>query len=72
MNKEPSNSRKRKRVQQNTIPSPDPIGPAKLAATLRPNDSPKIAIQKAMEFYLEAVLFLGELPTNFADLLTLS
>jgi len=70
MNKKPSNSKKRKQVQQNTIPSPDPIELAKLAAMLRPDDSPKIAMQKAMEFYLEAVLFAEELPDNFDDLLT--
>jgi hypothetical protein len=69
MNKKPTNSKKRKQVQQNTIPSPDPIELAKLAAILGP-DSPKVAIQKAMEFYLEAVLFAKELPDNFDDLLT--
>jgi hypothetical protein len=70
MNKEPSNSKKRKQVQQNTIPLPDPIELAKLAAMLRPDSSPKVAMQKAMEFYVEAVLFAEELPDNFDDLLT--
>lgn len=60
-----------KDVEQITVPSPDPMELAKLAAILLPGSAPKFGLQKAMEFYLEAVLTVSELPPDFDDLLTL-
>src|SRR5437867_10666635 len=47
---------------------PQPMEFAKLAATLSPDDSPSRALKKAMEFYVEAVLFSDELPADIEGL----
>ena len=68
MMKKPS---KREKLEENTIPSPDPLELAKLAAILVPGHPPEFGMQRAMEFYLEAVLFSREIPSDLDTLLTL-
>ena len=60
----------RNKSRNPSVPRPDPLQLAILAAILHPNFAPKAGLQKAMEFYLEAALFVEELPANFDDLLT--
>ena len=47
---------------------PDPIELAKLAAILRPSSGAKAALEAAMQFYVEAVLLCGELPSTLEEL----
>lgn len=47
---------------------PEPMELAKLAAQLAPNDPPS-AMDQAMRFYVEAVLFCRELPSNSDELI---
>ncbi len=49
-------------------PLPDPIELAKLAAMLRPQSQATSALKAAMQFYVEAVLFCGELPSTLEEL----
>lgn len=46
---------------------PEPLELAKLAAILGPELQPRAALEKAMIFYIEAVLFLDELPASFEE-----
>jgi hypothetical protein len=49
------------------FPLPKPMELAKLAAILRPDFKPKAALEVAMEFYVEALLFSRELPSAFQE-----
>jgi hypothetical protein len=62
---------KRKKLEENTIPCPGPLELATLAAILVPGHPPEFGMQEAMEFYLEAVLFSRELPSDLDGLVTL-
>jgi hypothetical protein len=46
------------------FPLPEPIELAKIAAVLPPSYAPSAAVEKAMELYVEATLFVGELPQD--------
>jgi hypothetical protein len=55
-------------VKKPNFPKPEPIELAKLSAILCPNAEPgaamKKAMERAMEFYIEASLFISELPDD--------
>jgi hypothetical protein len=56
---------------QTGLPLPEPMELAKLAAILQPDSaSTTAALEKAMEFYVEAVLFSRELPSTLEELVT--
>jgi len=59
-----------KKVQTTSLPLPEPIELAKLAAILRPGAEPKAALITAMRFYVEAVFFMRELPSTLGELVT--
>jgi hypothetical protein len=50
------------------FPLPEPIELAKLAAILRPQSQATSALNAAMQFYVEAVRFCGELPSTLEEL----
>lgn len=55
----------------NIPPIPNPLELAKLAAILSPDSTAKEAMKKAMQFYISAVHFSQELPSNLDDLVDL-
>jgi hypothetical protein len=64
-----SSPKKIQSMEQPDFPLPQPIELAELAAILQPDSEPKAALKKAMEFYVEAVLFFRELPSTSEDAL---
>src|SRR6266550_4542576 len=53
--------------KQSGVPKPAAMDLTKLAAILRPDLRPTEALKVAMKFYVEAVLFLRELPFDSED-----
>lgn len=53
---------------QSKFPLPEAIELAKLAAILKPGLAPAGAMKAAMQFYVEAVLFLRDLPASLDEL----
>ena len=56
-------------MKKPNLSNPDPIELAKLAAILCPNAEPEVAMKRAMEFYIEATLFVSGLPKSFDALM---
>ena len=56
-------------MKKPNFPKPEPIELAHLAAILCPNAEPEVAMMRAMEFYIEATLFVSELPKSFDALM---
>ena len=65
----PPDAKSARKVAGPKLQLPEPMELAKLAAILRPESQPDAAMQTAMQFYVEAVLFLGEQPSSFESLL---
>lgn len=55
--------------QSPAVSPPQPMELAKLAALLGPNEPPSSAIEKAMQFYVEASLVCRELPPSSDELI---